>query len=267
MTPSDGGKRKLYSEAVKKENKRYRITLTPKQEALSPDQIKTQLKRNINPTDIKVGIKAIRAIREGRIIETGSEEEMNKLSSETDNKLGELLEVTTHRLRKPRLNIYNVPEQITTQNVATTIEDQNPEIQTNGEDIEAKYKFKDRKGRHNVVMEVGPQIRLQILQIKLKIGWEICNVADYLAPTRCYKCSRYNHKHYECKGQETCPHCAGQHKMKECKAEANEKRCINCITYNKYNKKERINENHSALSKNCPSLHAVLARYRNNIEY
>jgi small-conductance mechanosensitive channel len=89
VTPSDGGRRKLFSEAVKKEdNKRYRITLTPKVEALSPDQIKTQLKRNINPTDIKVGIKAIGTIREGRIIiETGSEEEVNKLNSELTTSL------------------------------------------------------------------------------------------------------------------------------------------------------------------------------------
>jgi hypothetical protein len=50
-------------------------------------------------------------------------------------------------------------------------------------------------------------------------------------------------------------------------AETNEQRGINCINYNKYNRNERINENHLALSKNCPSLHAVLAKYRNSIEY
>jgi len=238
---------------------------TPKDEALISDQIKTQLKRHINPTDIKVGTKAIRTIRDGRIlIETGSEEEMNTLKSEIDTKLGEGLEVTTHRLRKPRLIVYNVSGGITTRNVVTIIKAQNPEIQNNGEDIEANYyKFKDR----NVVMEVDPQIRQQILQITLKIEWEICNVADYLGPIRWYKCSRYTHKHHECKGEETCPHCAGKHKMNECTAEANKQKCINCITYNKCNKKERINENHSALSKNCPSLQAVFARYRNNTEY
>ena len=76
-----------------------------------------------------------------------------------------------------------------------------------------------------------------------------------------------NHKHNECKGEETCPHCAGKHKMKECTAAASEHKCINCITYNRYNKKEKINKNHSALSKDCPSLKAILIRYRNNIEY
>jgi hypothetical protein len=261
VIPSEHGRRTCFSEAVKKEeNKRYRITMTPKDGALSQEHIKNQLKRNINPTDIKVGITAIRTVRERRtLIEMGSEEEMNTLSPEIDTKLGERLEITRHRLRKPRLITYNVPEEITTQNVATIIKAQNPKIQSNGEGIEAKYKFKDRKGRHNIVMDVGPQIRLQILQIKLKIGWEICNVSDCLAPTRCYKCSRYNHKHYECKGEETCPRRTGKHKMKECTAAASEQKSNNCITCNRYNKKERTNENHSAPNKNCPSLQTVIA--------
>jgi hypothetical protein len=55
--------------------------------------------------------------------------------------------------------------------------------------------------------------------------------------------------------------------MKECTAAASEHRCINCITYNRYNRKEKINENHTSLSKDCPSLKAVLSRYMKNIEY
>jgi len=65
VLPSEDGRRKLFSEAVKKEeNKRYRITLTPKDEDLSPELIKIQLKKNIHPTDIKVGIKAVKTIRD-----------------------------------------------------------------------------------------------------------------------------------------------------------------------------------------------------------
>ena len=269
VLPSEGG-RMLYSEAVRNqgENKRYRITLKAKDETTTPDQIKQQLKMNINPTDIKVGIKAVKTIRErGILIETGSEEERNTLSTEISNKLGEKLEVIKHKLRKPRLIIYNVSDEITTENVVSIIKAQNPEILTNGEDIEAKYRFKNRKGRHNIIMEVGPQIRKQILQSRLKIGWEICYVADYLTPTRCFKCSRYNHKHYECKGEETCPHCAGKHKKNECTTAESEQKCINCITYNRYNKEGKRNENHSALNKDCPSLQAVLKRYRDNTEY
>jgi hypothetical protein len=123
---------------------------------------------------------------------------------------------------------------------------------------------KTGKDDTTIVMEVGPQIRKQILQSRLKIGWEICNIADYLIPTRCCKCSRFNHKHYECRGEEICLQCAGIHKKNECTTAESEQICINCITYNRYNKEGKINENHSALSKDCPSLQAVIKRYRKN---
>ena len=56
-------------------------------------------------------------------------------------------------------------------------------------------------------------------------------------------------------------------KWKKYTAEARENKYINCITYNRYNKQEKMNENHSELSKECPSLQAVPLRHRNNIEY
>ena len=113
---------------------------------------------NINPTDIRVGIKAVKTTRDrGIIIETGSEEESNTLSSEISSKLGEQLEIMKHKLRKPRVIIYNVSEEITAENVVAIIKAQNPEILTNAEDIEAKYRYRNKQGRHNIVMEVGPK--------------------------------------------------------------------------------------------------------------
>jgi len=61
------------------------------------------------------------------------------------------------------------------------------------------FKYKTKNERHNIVMEVGTQIRKQILQINLKFLWVICNVANYIIPSRCYKCTQYNHKHTKCK--------------------------------------------------------------------
>jgi len=105
---------------------------------------------NINPTDIRVGIKAVKTIRGNGILdETGSEEERNTLSSEIFNKLGERLEVIQHKLRKPRLIKYNIPNEITTENVVAIIKTQNPELLTNGENIDAKYMFKNRKWRQH----------------------------------------------------------------------------------------------------------------------
>jgi len=49
---------------------------------------------------------------------------------------------------------------------------------------------------------------------KVKLGWLICNTEDYLVATRCFKCSRFNHSSWDCRGNETCPLCAGNHKLK-----------------------------------------------------
>jgi len=97
--------------------------------------------------DTKVSIKAVKAIKDmGILIETGSEKEITSLSLEINSKFGEWLEIIKHKLRKPRIIIQNVSEEITTGNVVTIIKAQNPEILTNGEHMEAKFRYKTRKG-------------------------------------------------------------------------------------------------------------------------
>jgi tellurite resistance protein len=113
---SGGERRKLFSEVVKNQesNKRYRITLKPKEENITPEQIKSQLKKSIKLTDIKVGIKAVKSIRDrGLVIETDRLEERNILSTEIINRLGEKLDIIQHKLRKLRVIICSVPEEIT----------------------------------------------------------------------------------------------------------------------------------------------------------
>jgi hypothetical protein len=240
--------------------------LKPKDTTTTPEQIKSQLKNSINPTEIKVGIKALKTIKDKcLIIETESEEENRILYTEISTKLGDTIDIYQNKLRKPRIIIYSVPEETTVDNIAATIKAQNPEIIPNDKIIEAKFKFQNKRGQY-IVMEVGPQTRREILQHKLRIGWNICKAADYLTPIDASSVADST-INTECKGEDTCPHCTGQHKMKECTATTAEQKCINCIVYNKHSKERKINENHSAMSKDCPSLQAVLKRYRENVQY
>jgi len=55
--------------------------------------------------------------------------------------------------------------------------------------------------------------------------------------------------------------------MKECTTASPERKCTNYIAYNRHAKEGKVNGNNSALSKDCPSLHAVLKSYRDNIDY
>ena len=70
-------------------------------------------------------------------------------------------------------------------------------------------------------MEVDLTTRANLLTNKLKVGWLIWSVVDYINITRCDKCCKYGHKAKDCKGEETCPLCAGKHKLKECTASKN----------------------------------------------
>jgi len=90
----------------------------------------------------------------------------------------------------------------------------------------------------------------------------ICNVEDYVSVNRCFKCSGYNHRHTECKSEETCPLCAGKHKLKECTAPRSEYKCMNCVKYNLHNKDRKAQENHISLDRSCPSLQAMIEKYR-----
>ena len=124
----------------------------------------TPIEEGKNPTDIKVGIKTFKTLRDGRIIiETGSEEEINSLSSAISTKCGEQLEIIKHQLRKARIIIFNSPEEITTENAIDTIKAQNPDITPNGEDMVAKFKYKTKKGNYNIVdPETNPPNQIEI---------------------------------------------------------------------------------------------------------
>ena len=134
-------------------------------------------------------------------------------------------------------------------------------------DITAKFIYRTKRNTRNVVIEVNSHTRKKIMNSRMKIGWVICRVDDYLHVNRCFKCSRFNHRLTDCRREETCSLCTGKHKLRECTSSPNDYKCINCITYNKYNHSKTICTNHSSLDKNCPSLQALLMKYRQNTDY
>jgi hypothetical protein len=170
-------------------------------------------------------------------------------------------------LRKPRLIILNVPEDISTTNIEDAILRQNPELNLREGSIVAKFIYDTKKKNRNAVVEVTAETRQTLVNKKVRIGWQICWIDDYIKATRCYKCSKFNHRTHTCRGQLTCPLCSGSHSLKECKADESTFKCINCENYKKHNPTSNISVAHSALDRNCPSLKAILQKNRMNTEY
>ena len=94
---------------------------------------------------------------------------------------------------------------------------QNPELGMKPREVVARLKFRTKRGELNMVVEVDSEMRKKLLQTKFKMGRLICSVGDYLAAKRCYKCSRYNQRHKECKGEKTCLLCEVGHPLKDIK--------------------------------------------------
>lgn len=248
-------------------DKRYKILIKSKMNE-STEAMKVILKRKINPTQLKVGINSMKTLRDGRlIIESGSKSEIELLGKTIEEKCSQQLEVNVPKLRNPNVIIYNIPEEISIENAAEIISSQNGERNVSENSIRPKFIMTNRRNTRHLVAEVNPETWRNIVQRKLKIGWQICNVEDYVKINRCFKCSKFNHRAEECKGEETCPLCTGTHKLKECKATQNELKCITCVTHNKYNKNDKVCENHSSLDKNCPGLQSIIRKYRQNTEY
>ena len=83
MLPIHNHCQKLYSEAaVGRAERKFELTVKSK-ESKTPDEIKSLLKTQVNPTEIRVGITSIKLLRDGRIIiEAGSKNEIDKLGEQ-----------------------------------------------------------------------------------------------------------------------------------------------------------------------------------------
>ena len=254
------------AKALQSTEKNYKLMLKSKLNE-SPEAMKVLMKRHINPTELKVGVNSFKALKDGRImIESRKKEDIEVLSREIEKQCSQQIEVNIPKLRNPNVIIFNVPDDVTVENAAAIITSQNAELNLLEGSLRPRFIFKTRKIIRNLVMEVKPECWRTLVERKIKIGWQICNVEDYVKVNRCYRCSKYNHRADKCTADTTCPVCAGPHNLRDCQASREEFKCINCISNNKY-LTHKVDEKHSSLDKNCPSMISMIQKYRQNTEY
>ena len=183
--------KKLFSETVGgKFEEWHKLTVKLKLNQ-STEEIKNLLKTKMDPINMKIGIRTLKSLKNGQVlIEEDSKEELEILNSQIHDKCGSQLEINIQKRRNPRLIIYNVPEALTTQNAEGIIMAQNPNLNLQEGDIQTIYTFKTRRKTKNLVIEVLPHTRRQMLHNKLKTEWMVCYVEDYVSVNRCFRCSR-----------------------------------------------------------------------------
>ena len=121
------------------------------QDNQTADNIKEMLKSNINPTEIKVGIGSLKTLSDRRVqIEMESIQGAETLTNNIREKLGDKMETSIQRPRKPRLKIHNVPEDISTDNTEDTLIAQNPDIGLERGEIIPKFTYETKKRNRNI---------------------------------------------------------------------------------------------------------------------
>jgi hypothetical protein len=120
-------KKRLFTESLsgnqqrRPEHKTFNLTVKSKG-SRNIEYMKTHVKTNMNPVEVKIEITTFKGLRNGRLlIETQNKKEIDALSKTINEKCGEELEASTPRRRNPRLIIYNVPDELNIENAKELI--------------------------------------------------------------------------------------------------------------------------------------------------
>lgn len=144
---------------------------------------------------------------------------------------------------------------------------QNAEMMHEHSKLEVWGMKKRKDGKYNVTITCDTTtMRNIMMRQRLKIGWDNCIVYEHINLYRCFSCNRYGHSSSECNtGIPTCPRCAGDHKVSECKPDA----VICCSNCKHYNEKNRLNEptDHPVWDNRCPILQMKFNRRKERIRY
>lgn len=208
--------------------------------------------KSLNPSELGVGIKQLKEIKDGGIlIKCNTREEIDKIKKAADKKLNENYNIRTPTQKNPKIKIVDINDQMSDEKLLNCILSQNEFL--NHEDKYFKVvTTKKMKTKYMSIIECDP-LSFELIRSKGKIcvGWSVCRVFEYVPVLRCFKCGVFGHKSSDCETEEKCLKCGKQdHLTKECVSE--QLSCCNCIIVNsKF--KLNLKIDHSTFDINCPS--------------
>lgn len=261
VTNTDNKKIKTYAEKVKMKNNESVVLLKPKCTQNSNDT-ENDLKKAIDPKMVK--FQNIRKFpRGGLAIECGNIVESQEVEKIVSEKMGEKYEVSVPNLRKPRVKIIGIENELSVDDLVETIKSQNEWLMN--DDIKVINLFKTKIDNYSAIVELEPDAFEKCMKAKrIKIKWTMCRLYEDLNVFRCFKCNGYNHKQVNCTNKLSCKVCAGNHHSSVCRAKT--EMCVNCKTANdKFGVKLRTN--HAANSDKCSIYVKKLETVRRQIKY
>lgn len=266
---SHGNTKMGYSEALKRSSEV--LVVKPKKTSQTSSVTKQVVEEKINPSALGVGIAQMRYVREGGVaISCRKQKDVESISDNIREKLGEEYEVNIPKKKNPKIKIFNIEkklladyeeliEKIIVQNIITTPLPQRV--------MKIVDRYEDKNGKTNVIMEVDSSTYKEIAKREvLYIGWRTCRYVNHVNIIQCYRCWKFGHMAKDCKREGSiCPKCAGEHKIDEC--QSTEEVCINCKNASEILKIPNINYRHKAFNRNCEAYRRIYGQLEQRVNY
>ena len=118
-------------------------------------------------------------------------------------------------------------------------------------------RFPINKAKDALVFSCDLNMTLKINQKPfIHLGKKRYNLKHFIELVQCFRCSKFGHKTEQCKEKKpTCPNCAGEHQLKECKTNYKPK-CGNCLSLG------LGDPNHTSWDVRCPYRHKWIKKQK-----
>jgi len=268
LSISDGTNKNTYSQVVKNQSGSVLIVKPKGEENSKSEDTKREIKNKIDVAKLGIGITEMRGVTRGAVVvRCENVKQASRLKEEVAKDLGEKYVVQEPIKRKLKIKIFGVDKEDCDDehDLWNKIEEQNGYKR---DTIRRKIVHKvagSKAGGVTIIAEMGTEAHEKLVETgKVKIGWRICRVQDYIGILRCYKCCGFYHFAKDCKNKEVCGLCASQHKTKDCRSQ--ERKCVNCEDKIRNMKIRNLKSDHSAYDNNCPCFIKEIGKYKSRIQ-
>ena len=226
-------------------------------------QLQQKLTKAVNPAKEKIRITKLRTTTKTIILET--EDDANKLMN--NKQMKEKFICERQRKKKPLVIMYNVPSNLTNDDLVNAIYSQNFEDQMGKQEFQDSFvpKFKtgprEQATVHHVV-EVAPELRKKIIENRrLYLHFQAIAAKDFLTIPKCLNCHDFGHIAKHCNRTEPiCGHCGEcTHTKNECQKRNAPAICIACTLRKKSCKAKEL--------KDCSTYQLLMKRAISKIDY
>lgn len=231
----------------------------------------TEVKRKVKIGKLGVGVDKLKKTQTGKlVIGCTGKKDREKLASELKKIMGQNYNIKVTEKKSPKIKIIDIDSDTMENNeekdIINMIKIQNGIITNSSTKMTIKKKLIGKNKNGIIIMEVDPDTHKYLLKkTKIKLDWNLCRVFDCVSVLRCYKCWGFNHFAKDCKSEQKCRKCAGNHLEKDCQEEV--KKCINCIKMVIDFKLEGIKTDHCANDLECECYKRAINRAQKNINY